>query len=69
MRYNEWLGRFLGVVKNIIPEVVLFFVMYLINIAIFSLIATVSFWELAGFSNFWTSFRTNFFSSFGSFDF
>ena len=48
---------------------VLFFVLYLINIVVFSSIASVSFWELPGYSDFWTCFRTNFFASFGTFDF
>lgn len=68
-RFNEYMGKFIGVVRNLIPEVILFFILYLINILIFSLIASVSFKELAMYSNFTDAFQTNFFASFGTFDF
>jgi uncharacterized membrane protein len=66
---NEYLGRFIGVVKNIIPEVILFFCLYLINIVFFSLASSVSMRDIADYKDFTTAFRTNFFSSFGNFRF
>jgi hypothetical protein len=95
-KYNEYLGRLLGVVRRLIPEVALFFALYLINLIFFSLFAESSFINtplnislrkvalgdnqikantytgtemVTGFSSFNDSFKTLFYSSFGSFDF
>ena len=42
-KYNEYLGRFLGVVKKMLAEIALFFTLYLINIVAFSVFAEVAF--------------------------
>jgi hypothetical protein len=68
-RFNEHLGRFISIVRNILPQLFYFFLLYLVNVTIFSMIASVSFYELPGYVSFMGTFRTNFFASFGSFDF
>lgn len=68
-RYNEFLGRFLGVVKRLVSEIILFFVLYLINLFIFALVAESSFRDLGEYNSVWVAFRTLFYASFGTFDF
>lgn len=38
-RYNDYLGRYLGVVSRLIKEIVLFFIIYLVNLLLFAGIA------------------------------
>lgn len=68
-RYNEYLGRFLGVVKRIISEIVIFFILYLVNLLVFAAIAESCFTDLERYSNFPTSFKTLFYASYGDFNF
>ena len=68
-RYNEYLGKFIGVVENLLKEIGLFFSLYLINLIIFAIIAEVCFYDMPGYSDVLVAFRTLFFASFGSFDF
>ena len=68
-RYNEYLGRFLGVVKRLLSEIVLFFVLYLVNLIVFAAIAESSFTDLDDYKGFINSFITLFYSTFGSFNF
>jgi len=68
-RYNEYLGRFMGVVKRLVSEIILFFVLYLINLLLFATIAESSFRDLSEYNNVWVAFRTLFYASFGTFDF
>lgn len=68
-RYNEYLGKFVGVVKNLISEIFLFFVLYLINLLVFALFAEISFADIPDYNSFGNSFKTIFFASFGTFDF
>lgn len=46
-RYNEHLGKYLGVVKRLMSELVLFFVIYLVNLIFFATLAESSFTDLA----------------------
>jgi len=64
-RYNEYLGKFIGIVRNLIQEIVLFFCLYLINLFCFSLVAEVCFNDIDAYETTWTAFRTLFFASFG----
>lgn len=68
-RYNEYLGRFLGVVKRLISEIALFFVLYLINLLIFAVIAESAFRDLKEYNTATEAFKTLFYASFGTFDF
>ena len=68
-RYNEYLGRFLGVVQRLISEIVLFFVLYLVNLLFFATIAESTFRDLEEYNTIPFAFRTLFFASFGTFDF
>jgi hypothetical protein len=43
LRYNEYIGRFFGVVKRLIYELILFFLLYLLNLLLFALVAESSF--------------------------
>lgn len=68
-RFNEYLGKFIGIVRNLIKEIALFFGLYLCNLTAFSLIAEASFHDVDGYETAAEAFRTLFFASFGSFDF
>ena len=46
LRYNEYLGKFIGTVRNLIQEISVFFCLYIINLAFFSLIAESFFFNL-----------------------
>ena len=67
--FNEYLGRFLGVVKRLISETVLFFVLYIINLIAFSFLAEAAFREMNEFNTKSEAFITLFYASFGTFDF
>ena len=68
-RYNEYLGRFLGVVYRLISEIILFFVIYLVNLFFFATVAESSFRDLDEYNTLMVAFRTLFYASFGTFDF
>lgn len=68
-RFNEYLGKFIGIVRNLIREIAVFFCLYLCNLILFSIIAESSFHNVEGYTSTAESFRTLFFASFGSFDF
>lgn len=67
--FNEYLGRFVGVVKRLISELLLYFVLYVINLVSFSFLAEAAFKELPEYSTKSEAFVTLFYSSFGTFDF
>jgi len=68
-KYNEYLGRFLGIVKRMLSEVFLIFVFWLINLSVFSILAEASFPDLSEYAKATEAFRTLFFACFGTFDF
>ena len=67
--YNEYLGKFLGVVKRLVSEIALFFILYLINLLTFSFISEAAFRDLEEYNTRSSAFVTLFYSSFGTFDF
>jgi hypothetical protein len=67
--YNEYLGKFLGVVKRLVSEIALFFILYLLNLLTFSFISEAAFRDLEEYSTVSGAFVTLFYSSFGTFDF
>jgi len=68
-KYNEYMGRFLGVVRRLIQEIALIFILYLINLCGFSLFAETAFRELPQYNSRYEAFKTLFYSSFGTHDF
>jgi hypothetical protein len=68
-RYNEYLGRFIGVVRRLVSEIVLYFVLYLVNLIIFSTFAESAFRDLPDYNTMIVAFKTLFYASFGTFDF
>ena len=69
MTFNEYLGKFLGVVKRLISEILLFFVLYIINLIMFSFLAEAAFREMIEYNTKTEAFVTLFYASFGTFDF
>lgn len=69
IRYQEDLGRFVTVVKKLVSEIVLYFVLYIINLLTFATIAESAFRNLVKYNTVWEAFKTLFYASFGQFDF
>jgi hypothetical protein len=69
LRYNEYLGKFIIVVQRVIPDIALFFVFYLLQLALFALLAEGYFRTLPSYNTFWNAFTTLFYASLGTFDF
>jgi hypothetical protein len=69
LRYNEYIGRFFGVVKRLIYELILFFLLYLLNLLLFALVAESSFRGQPQYDTVSAAYKTLFYASFGTFDF
>jgi hypothetical protein len=59
----------IGIIKRMIPEITLFFVVYIINLAMFAFVAEAAFIELDEYNTWSKAFRTLFYASFGTFCF
>ena len=68
-RYNEYLGKFIGIVRNLVSELALFFGLYLINLLFFAIIGELCFFNIRGYETVADAFRTLFFASYGSIEF
>jgi hypothetical protein len=68
-RFNEYMGKFIGIVRNLIMEIALYFALYILNLVFFAIAAELCFHNVEGYTNSLEAFRTLFFASFGSFDF
>lgn len=68
-KYNDYLGRYFGIVKRLVSEITLFFVIYLVNLLFFAVLADSSFREIKAFNSITNAFGTLFYASFGEFDF
>lgn len=68
-RYNEYLGRFIGTVRNLIKEIAVFFSLYIVNLVFFAIFAESFFHNLQESGDWAAAFRMLFFASFGSVDF
>ena len=68
-KFNKFLGPLIGIIKRMIPEISLFFVIYLINLTFFALVAEASFTEMPEYTTWTRAFRTLFYASFGTFNF
>lgn len=68
-KYNDYLGRYFGIVQRLVFEIFLFFVIYLINLIFFAVLADSSFREMKDYNTIPVAFKTLFYASFGEFDF
>ena len=68
-KFNRFLGPMIGIIKRMIPEITLFFIVYIINLAFFSFIAEAAFTGLEEYNTWNKAFRTLFYASFGTFSF
>ena len=69
LRYNEFMGKFIGIVERLFGEVVLFFVFYIIELIFFALIANLFFRTLPDYNTAFQAFKTLFYASLGNFSF
>lgn len=69
LRYNEYIGKFIGIIERIFKEVVLFFLFYIIELIFFSLIAELCFRRNKNYNTAFISFKTLFYASLGDFSF
>ena len=68
-KFNRFLGPMIGIIKRMIPEITLFFVIYIINLTMFSFVAEAAFIGLEEYNTWSKAFRTLFYASFGTFSF
>lgn len=69
IRYNEFMGKFVGVVERLIMEVAMFFGLYILQLVFFSLMSELCFRRLANYSTAVQAFKTLFYASLGEFSF
>jgi Polycystin cation channel len=69
LRYNEFMGKFIGIVERLFNEVLLFFVFYIVQLIFFSLIANICFRKPTDYNTFPQAFKTLFYASLGDFSF
>ena len=69
LRYNEYFGRLTGIVTRLIPDILGFFLFYLIEIFFFAMVAEQAFRRLDEFNTIQRSFATLFYASLGFFRF
>lgn len=69
LRYNEFMGKFIGIVERLFKEVLLFFVFYIIQLVFFSLIAELCFRTPTDYNTTRQAFKTLFYASLGDFSF
>jgi hypothetical protein len=69
LRYNEYLGKFIGIIERIFKEVCLFFCFYIIQLIFFALIAELCFRRNENYNTAFIAFKTLFYASLGDFSF
>ena len=69
IRFNEYMGRFIGIVERLFYDIFLFFCFYLLQLLFFALMANLSFRTLSNYNTTSASFKTLFYASFGEFSF
>lgn len=69
LRYNEFIGKFIGIVERLFKEVVLFFSFYIIQLIFFSLISELCFRNPTDYNTAFKAFKTLFYASLGDFSF
>jgi hypothetical protein len=65
IRFNQLLGRFIGVVERLFYDVALFFLFYILQLLFFSCISELSFKRLSDYNKIGVAFKTLFYCSFG----
>lgn len=65
LRFNEPMGKFVGIVERLLYDVALFFCLYLLELTFFSLIAEISFRTLSEYNTAGQAFKTLFYASMG----
>ena len=48
-RFNEYMGKFIGIVRNLILEIALYFALYIVNLVFFAIAAEQSFHNVDGY--------------------
>lgn len=69
LRYNEFMGKFIGIVERIFKEVLLFFVFYILQLIFFSLVSELCFRTASNYNQTFKAFKTLFYASLGDFSF
>lgn len=69
LRYNEFMGKFLGIVERLLYDVALFFCFYVLELIFFALIAELCFRRLTDYNTSFKAFKTLFYASMGQFSF
>lgn len=69
IRYNEFMGKFVGIIERLIWEVCLFFIIYLLELVFFALMSELCFRDLTNYSSTRQAFKTLFYASLGEFSF
>jgi hypothetical protein len=69
LRYNEFLGKFIGIVERIFKEVLLFFFLYIVELIFFSLVSELCFRTIPDYNSAFRAFKTLFYASLGDFSF
>ena len=69
LRFNEYLGKFLGILDRLLYDVLIFFGMYLLQLLFFSALSSLAFRKLPNYSTVPNAFKTLFYASFGDFSF
>jgi len=65
LRYNEFMGKFIGIIERLTQEVVLFFIFYIIQLVFFALVSALCFRTLPDYNNTNSAFKTLFYASLG----
>lgn len=65
LRYNEFMGKFIGIIERLTQEVLLFFIFYIIQLVFFALVSALCFRQLPDYNNLNSAFRTLFYASLG----
>jgi hypothetical protein len=69
LRYNEYMGRFVGIVERLFYDIFIFFCFYLLELIFFALVAQLSFRTLVEYNTALAAFKNLFYASFGTFSF
>jgi hypothetical protein len=65
LRFNEYMGKFIGVLERLFYDIFIFFCFYLLQLIFFSLISELSFRQLNDYNTAVNAFVSLFYASFG----
>lgn len=69
LKYNDYLGKYFGIIRRILPEIIMYFSAYLLCIVAFAITGEMMFPDLDSYNSKGKAFKTLFYASFGNFDF